>query len=137
MIDLVVYEQYFVSLNKGHGASVVAEAIGNVKSSCYFPEIPLKYDGIPPPSWRSALNIKKDKSLKGSSQWKVPTKIQVQKILNIKFPDKIIDTMSGKKRNTPTDLVDSMGVCMGYLRKQNRSMEFEINEKVLENLTRL
>lgn len=133
-ISLVVFERYFLSPNKGHGVSVVSEAIGAVKASCHYPQTPIKYDGIPPPSWRSALGIKKDHTQKGSNQYKVPTKVKIEELLNITFPEKITDTFTGKRRNLPTDLVDSIGVCMGYLRKEKNIHDITIKEDLLSSL---
>ncbi|MCB0802846.1 MAG: hypothetical protein KDB74_07090 [Flavobacteriales bacterium] len=116
-IEKIVAEAYFVSPFKGSGTSVVVEAIGSVKASCYFPKPSLEFESIAPQTWRSMLDIKKDDTLKGSARFKVPTKTKIESLLNLTFPEQTFDILGNKFRKTPTDLVDAVGIAMGFFKK--------------------
>ena len=115
-IKTVLSEAYFSNPYKSMGTNVVAELHGVIRSELYnLEEIPVWLE-TPPQTWRSAgLGVKKDASKAGSSAWKFPTKIRVEEVLNFKFPEKIKSNLNDKMRKMPTDVIDAIGICIGYL----------------------
>lgn len=135
-VNEIVSEKYFCNPNGGMGTAVVSEATGAVKSACFDVQPTIGFYDIGPSSWRSILNIKKDKSYKGSKAWKEPTKVKVEEILGIKLPEKIISNINGKERTCPTDLWDALGICLAWLTSpENGCTKFEIDPKAFEIVT--
>lgn len=131
-IHKVVAEAYFVSPFKGLGTSIVTEAIGSVKASCYFPTPPLLFESIAPQAWRGALKIKKDDNLKGPARFKVPTKKRLEELLKITFPEKAYDALGNKYRKMPTDLIDAVGIAMGYFLKTEGIDKYEFKQDAIK-----
>jgi hypothetical protein len=135
-VNDIVSEKYFCNPNGGMGTAVVSEATGAVKSACFDVEPNLGFYDIGPPSWRSILGIKKDKTYTGSKAWKEPTKVRVEEILGIKLPERVISNINGKERKCPTDLWDALGICLAWLSSpENGCTKFVIEDKAYEVVT--
>lgn len=113
-VNYVVAEKYFCNPNGGMGTAVVSEAVGAIKAACFEVEPNLDFYDIGPPSWRSILGIKKDKTKTGSPAWKDPTKTRVEEILGQALPEKCISNINGKERKTPSDLADALGIALAW-----------------------
>lgn len=132
-INDIVAEKYFCNPKAGLGTAVVSEATGAAKAACYEVSPPLSFYGISPPTWRSILQIKKDKTLSGSAAWKTPTKTKVEAILGITMPVKIVSNINGKGRQCPTDLWDALAICIAWTTAQpNGATKFILGPNVFD-----
>lgn len=117
-IDLIVYEQYSVNPDKGSGILVLPELIGCVKLAGKEAGIPVL--NILPQTWRSQIQLKPDikvtKEGKNKRDYKTPC-INYMKSLVKNYPDQSVSNITKKTRATPSDLADSMGVALGWLKK--------------------
>jgi Holliday junction resolvasome RuvABC endonuclease subunit len=107
-IDYVVVEQYSVNPKKMMGINVVSEMQGAIKAGAW--ENGVKVTSILPQTWRSILGIKKDKP---NNDWKGPTKTYVNQKTQI--PADITSNITGKLRQTPSDLYDALAIGMAWL----------------------
>jgi len=117
-IDMIIHEQYSVNKDKMAGVMVVPEMIGAIKVAAK--ENGVKIDSILPQTWRSQVGVKPVVTLtsagKKKRDYKAPCKdIMVKAFKNI--PENIVSNITNKKRATPSDLYDSMGVAVGWLKK--------------------
>lgn len=136
-INDIVAEKYFCNPKAGLGTAVVSEATGAVKAACYEVMTPIGFHGISPPTWRSILKIKKDKTKTGSAAWKSPTKDRVEELLGIKMPEKLTSNINGKERKCPTDLWDALAICMAWLTDPaNGCTKFEIAPGAFETVAK-
>lgn len=133
-IQNVIVEGYMVNPKRICGTLVIPEMTGAVQAACYeSSDEPLGFYRILPQSWRAALKIKKNTKYSGVKAWKQPTKRRIQTLLGVKIPDKIKNVIDGKLRKTPYDLVDSLGVCMGWLSKDpNGCKKFKIEDNAFD-----
>lgn len=117
-IDLIIHEQYSVNKDAMNGVMVVPEMIGAIKVAAK--ENGVKIDSILPQTWRSQVGVKPVVTLtsagKKKRDYKAPCK-ELMKELFKNIPDTVISNITNKKRATPSDLYDSMGVALGWLKK--------------------
>lgn len=112
-IDLLIHEQYSINKDRMAGVMVVPEMIGAIKVAAK--ENGVRVDSIPPQTWRAQIGLKpvlKD----GKRDYKTPCKDIMNKLFG-KIPDEVISNITKKLRATPSDVYDSMGVCLGWLKK--------------------
>jgi hypothetical protein len=109
-IDYIVVEQYSVNPKKMMGINVISEMQGSIKAAAW--ENGVKVSSILPQTWRSILGIKKDKA---NNDWKKPTKSAILQRVNI--PEDIISNITGKTRQTPSDLYDAIAIGLAWLIK--------------------
>jgi len=130
-IKSVISEAYFT--RAGFGCQVCVELHGVIKSALQDLEDIPTYEEICVQSWRSGgLKVKKDPTKTGSAAWKPNTKKRVEEILNFKFPDYIISNVTNKKRKLSYDLVDAVGICLGYLSLEpNNFKKFILNKDAI------
>lgn len=116
-IDYIVAEHYSFNKNKLMGVQVVPEMQGAIKCAAAFNGV--KVTTILPQSWRKELEVKpafsKDKNGKKKKDYKGPTKVKINELVEV--PLKSISNISGKERNTPSDLYDAIGVGYGWLKR--------------------
>lgn len=108
-IDYIVLEQYSLNPKRLMGVHVVPEMTGAIKA--YAWEHGLSVDSIPPQSWRSFLEIKKN----SEGDYKAPTRDKINEMTTI--PDEVVSNVTGNTRRTPSDLYDALGVGCGWLGK--------------------
>ena len=108
-VDYVTLESYFANPNKGCGVLVTPEIVGALKAS--FSECGIKFSTMPPQSWRAALGIKKD----ANKKYKEPTKAKVLEF--VKVPERIINNVTKKERQTSSDLYDAVALAIAWTRK--------------------
>lgn len=125
----VVMEGYFINPYQTGGCSVVPELQGSVKAFLQTLKSVPTCSIYPPQSWRASCKIKKDARKAGSAAWKESTKIKIEEILNIKFPEKIVSNVTNKMRKFPYDISDALGICIGWLKASpNNCKTFKIME---------
>jgi Holliday junction resolvasome RuvABC endonuclease subunit len=116
-IDLIIHEQYSVNVDRMSGVLISPEITGVVKVAAK--ENGVKVDSILPQTWRAALGIKPDVTEvngKKKRNYKLPTKEAMDKLFKC-IPEEVTSNISNKKRSTPSDLYDALGVCLGWLKK--------------------
>lgn len=118
-IDLIIHEQYSVNKDAMNGVMVVPEMIGAIKVAAK--ENGVKIDSILPQTWRSQTGVKpivtpNPKTGKNKRDYKTPCK-DIMKDLFKNIPDTMVSNITNKNRATPSDLYDSMGVAIGWLKK--------------------
>jgi Holliday junction resolvasome RuvABC endonuclease subunit len=114
-IDYCVAEAYKINTKRLMGCQVSAEMHGSLMSS--LAEVGTKYTSLHAQSWRKQLNIHAIKDSKGRRNFKEPTK---QKILTlVDVPEEITSNITNNKRQTSSDLYDSLGLGIGYLKQLN------------------
>jgi len=112
-IDYIITEQYSINPKKMSGIHVVPEMQGAIKAAAG--EQNIQVASILPQTWRSQLSIKKKKLSNGKSDYKSPTMDRINEFVEV--PDKSISNITTKERTTPSDLYDSLGVGLGWLKK--------------------
>lgn len=129
-IQNVIAEGYMVNPKRVMGTLVIPEATGAVQAACFeSPDQPLGFYRILPQSWRASLKIKKHTKYAGNKAWKEPTKKRVESLLGVKMPTKVLNFLDSKPRKTPYDLIDALGICMGWLARDPNSCKKFIIEK--------
>lgn len=108
-IDFCVCEAYMLNPKKRMGSLVGPELHGAVQVA--LAEIGVTYMTMPVQTWRKHLGVKKD----SQGDYKNPTKIQVEKFVSL--PSEITSNITGSTRAMPNDLVDSLGIALGSLKK--------------------
>lgn len=132
-IQAVIAEGYAVNFKRAMGTLKIPEMHGAVKCSCQETAIPLSFHIIYPQSWRAALGIQKDASKSGSSTWKIPTKKRIEELLKYTFPSHTTNIIDGKSRKLTYDLVDAIGIALGWLTKEpNSCTKYIIKDKAIE-----
>lgn len=146
----VIYESYHVNPNQVGNSLVVPEMIGAMKAAtCDVWGMPLGTEDISPTAWRGILGIKPIKTPKldknGKQKttrtgramydrdYKTPTKEYVDKALGNVIPDKLISNVTGNPRSTPSDLYDSLAICLAWHKKFGCD-EFVIKEGALDGV---
>lgn len=115
-MDYLVHEQYSINMKKAQGIMVTPEMIGAIKAT--VAELGVSYESISPQSWRKELGIKADiteKNGKRERDYKGPTKEWVNNLTCV--PDTIISNITGKERNTPSDVYDAIAVIFAWAQK--------------------
>jgi len=133
-VDYIVHESYAINTNQKQGIMVVPEMIGSVKVAAW--ENGVRVDDIPPQTWRSQLGIKPNiiqkPGQKAKREYKLPTKIYVEKFMDV--PETSISNITNKERKTPSDLYDAVGVCLGWLKKYgfkiNKPRDYKFNNHI-------
>lgn len=129
-VDFCVCEAYMLNPKKRMGSLVGPELHGAVQVA--LAEIGVSYMTIPVQTWRKHLGVKKD----SSGDYKTPTKIEVEKY--VALPTEIVSNITGSTRTMPNDLVDSLGIALGALKKWGinnydfSKIEFQSDIGVLE-----
>ena len=117
-IDHIVIEQYSVNTSKMSGCLVSPEIHGVVKAAGWSNGV--KVTNILPQTWRSQLGIKPDVTMVGTKKkkdYKTPTKLAV--LDKVPVPKEVISNITLKARQTPSDVYDSLAICLGWLKKVN------------------
>lgn len=116
-VDYIVAEQYSINPKKMVGVQVLPELMGVIKTA--GEENGVGVSTVLPQTWRSQLGIKpnvtKDKNGKNKRDYKEPTKQEVLKHFDI--PETSISNITGKSRNTPSDLYDAIAIGLGWTKK--------------------
>lgn len=121
-VDLIVHETYSVNRDKMSGVLVIPEMVGAIKVAAE--ENRVRVVDIPPQTWRSQLGMKPiiipptKKGGKAKRDYKTPCKDLMNKLFG-GIPERSMSNITMKERNTPSDLYDALGVCLGWLRKNN------------------
>lgn len=110
-VDYVVYEMYSINPKKMMGICVVPEMIGTIR--CAMAELGVNHSTLLPQQWRSTLKIKRNEK----KDFKEPTKIRVSEY--VKVPETVISNVTGHSRNTPSDIYDSLAICIAWLQRNN------------------
>ena len=108
-IDFCVCEAYMINPKKRMGCLVGPELHGAIQVA--LAEIGVTYMTMPVQTWRKHLGVKKD----ASGDYKNPTKIQIEKLVTL--PVDIKSNITGSMRALPNDLVDSLGIAVGSMKK--------------------
>lgn len=111
--DYMVVEEYMLNKRKLHGVQVVIEMHGAIKTAAG--ENGVTVSSILPQTWRAQLGIKAIKDAKGKRDFKTPTKDKVLEYT--KVPSRITSNITGKDRNTPSDIYDAVAIAMGWCNK--------------------
>jgi len=124
-VDHIVVEQYSVNPKKMMGVNIVSEMQGAIK--CAAEENGVGVTSMLPQTWKSILKIKPivtiDKNGKKTKNHKGPIKDKVTEYVTL--PDTVISNITNKERNTPSDLYDSVGIGLAWLKKANFKIKFE------------
>jgi len=135
----VIYERYSFSMKQRGGSLVVPEMIGAIKVAAFDTgSLPMGVEDIPPNVWRSQLGLKavitEKKVMEGgvpkvkkSRDYKTPCIDYMNDMFKDKIPAQLISNVTGKLRNTPNDVFDALGVCLGWHTKFGVK-KFKINE---------
>lgn len=108
-IDFCVCEAYMLNPKKRMGCAVGPELHGAIQVA--LSEIGVTYMTMPVQTWRKHLGVKKD----ASGDYKKPTQVQIEKMVTL--PQEIKSNITGSMRQLPNDLVDSLGIAVGSLKK--------------------
>lgn len=115
-VDYIVVEQYSINPKKMAGVCVVPEMHGAIKAGAW--ENGIKVSSILPQSWRAILGIKPNVTVtsagKKKRDYKEPTKDTVEQYCT-SIPDKLTSNITGKDRQTPSDLYDALAIGMAWL----------------------
>ena len=115
-IDYIVVEQYSINPKKMSGVQVVSEMQGAIKAGAW--ENGIKVSSILPQTWRSILGISPDVTLdskgKKKRDYKLPTKLEIEKRFT-NIPSKITSNITGKDRQTPSDVHDALAIGLAWL----------------------
>lgn len=116
-VDYIVAEQYSINPNKMVGVQVLPEMMGVIKTA--GEENGINVSSILPQTWRAQLGIKPnvtlDKNGKKKKDYKQPTKEKV--LEHFEIPEKSVSNLTGKERNTPSDLYDAVAIGLGWTKK--------------------
>lgn len=141
----VIYESYHVNPNQVGNSLVVPEMIGAMKAAtCDVWGQPMGTEELSPTAWRGILGIKPIKTPKLDKNgkqvftkksnrpqfdrdYKTPTKNYVNNLLNNQIPATLISNVTGKERATPSDLYDSLAICIAW------HMKLGVNEFILKD----
>jgi Holliday junction resolvasome RuvABC endonuclease subunit len=130
-VDYIVVEQYSINPKKMAGVCVVPEMHGAIKAGAW--ENGVKVSSILPQSWRAILSIKPNVSISSSGKkkrdYKEPTKNVVEQHLKT-IPDKVVSNITGKDRQTPSDLYDAVAIGMAWLDK----LGFKVSRQKFNNV---
>lgn len=132
-IDYIVAEQYSINPKKMVGALVSVELHGVIKVAAA--EMGVKVKTFPPQSWRKELGAKREPN---NSDWKIPVKNKILEMVDV--PETVTSNVTGKERQTPSDLFDAVGLAIGFLRRIGlpnitfNGTEFQTHVGVLENV---
>lgn len=124
-VNHVFTEAFFVNPKQMLGSAVIPVINGLIELTSY--EHKASYQEITPPSWRAILQIKAFKDDKGKKDYKTPVRNKVIEVLG-PIPDKVISNITGKDRDLPHDLTDSLGITLAILNSMNYN-----NIKLAEN----
>lgn len=131
----IIYESYHVNPNQVGNSLVVPEMIGAMKAACHdIWGMPIGYEDMSPTAWRGKLGIqpiktpKLDKNgnqvLSGKSKrpaydrdFKTPVINYMDRLFDNKIPKMLKSNITGNMRATPSDLYDSLGLCVGWHKK--------------------
>lgn len=108
-VDFCVCEAYMLNPKKRMGSLVGPELHGAVQVA--LAEIGVTYMTMPVQTWRKHLGVKKD----SEGDYKNPTKLEVEKY--VQLPVEIKSNITKSVRALPNDLVDSLGIALGSLKK--------------------
>ncbi len=123
-IDFVVIERFSFNPKQCMGALVVPEMIGAVKAATYSNLPPMEIEIVPPQTWKKALTdngrAKKDE-----------VELAIRRKFPDKFPEKIANPVTGNQIKIPSDLFDSIGICLWFLTKKYlvKTIDFEAKIK--------
>lgn len=116
-VDYIVAEQYSINPKKMVGVQVLPELMGVIKTA--GEENGVGVSSVLPQTWRSQLGIKpvvtKDKNGKNKRDYKTPTKDYCDALYDI--PETSVSNITGKERNTPSDLYDAIAIGLGWTKK--------------------
>lgn len=108
-ITFLVMEEYRINPKKLSGCLVSPELHGSVKAA--LNEVNVKMDYMPVSSWRKILNVKKN----ADKDFKQPTKEKV--LTYVEVPESMLSNVTHNKRNTPSDVYDSLAISLAWLKK--------------------
>lgn len=117
-IDLIIVEQYSVNTDKMSGVLVSPELHGVIKAAAFSNGV--KVTSILPQSWRALLQIKPTITMVGTKKkkdYKTPTKDYINSLYSV--PDEVLSNITGKLRQTPSDVYDAMAIGEAWLQKYN------------------
>lgn len=109
--NMAVTEQFFMNPKLRSGVAVVPSVNALLEMNCSIHNI--DYGEIPPPSWRSELNIKAIK-LNGKRDYKQPTKEVVENFIG-SLPEEIKSNVTLKPRSTPSDISDVLAISLAHI----------------------
>lgn len=148
----IIYEAYHVNPNQVGNSLVVPEMIGAVKAACFdIFGMPIGSESISPTAWRGILGIKADKTPKLDKSgkptykksrsgkqmeiverdYKTPTIKYLDNLFPGKLPKTLISNITGNARTTPSDLYDSLAICVAWSKKFGCT-EFIIMDNALD-----
>lgn len=113
-IDYIVIEQYSVNMKNKTGMLVSPEMHGVIKAAAFSNGVKVAY--MPVQTWRHQLNIKPI-IVNGKKDYKTPCKDLIN--TKVAVPEEIISNITKKLRKTPSDVYDALGICWGWLQKNN------------------
>jgi len=134
----IIYEAYHVNPNQVGNSLVVPEMIGAMKAACHdIFGLPIGSESISPTAWRGILGIKADKTPKLDKSgkptykksrsgkmmeiverdYKTPTIKYLDNLFPGKIPKTLMSNITGNARTTPSDLYDSLAICVSWSKK--------------------
>tara|TARA_R100001086_G_scaffold249961_1_gene192066 strand:- start:1536 stop:2231 length:696 start_codon:yes stop_codon:yes gene_type:complete len=144
----IIYEAYHVNPNQVGNSLVVPEMIGAMKAACHdIWGMPIGTESMSPTAWRGVLGIKPIKSpsldkkgvqkktrtgrLMFDRDYKTPVKAYLDRMFDNQIPSQLISNITGNLRTTPSDLYDSLAICVAWHKKFGCD-EFVIKEDALD-----
>jgi Holliday junction resolvasome RuvABC endonuclease subunit len=111
----VVTEGFFINPKQMFGASVIPTVNAFIEMAADTNKA--KYLEIGPPSWRSILGIKAQKTAENKRDYKTPTANLVKHRLG-EIPSKMPSNLDKKERKTPNDVTDVLAIALAYAQSQ-------------------
>jgi Holliday junction resolvasome RuvABC endonuclease subunit len=107
--DLIRTEAFFVSFKLRVGTSVIPTVNHLIEMATYQLGLDIPVEEVSPSSWRKVIGIKPT-IVNGKKDFKLPTKLKVEELLNQQLPPTVPSNINGKERNTPSDIADAMAI---------------------------
>lgn len=147
----IIYEAYHVNPNQVGNSLVVPEMIGAMRAACHDVwGMPIGTESMGPTAWRGVLGIKPIKTPKLDKKgvqkktkngrpmydrdYKTPTKAYLDKMFDNQIPPTLASNITGNARTTPSDLYDSLAICVAWHKKLGCD-EFIIKDNALDGST--
>jgi hypothetical protein len=111
-ITSICTESFFVSPRLKTGSSIIPTINNLMHMIIYESGKNITFDEVSPSSWRKVLGIKPVLDAKGKKDFKLPTRQEVEKRLNITFPDEVVSNITGRPRAFPNDIPDALALTL-------------------------
>jgi Holliday junction resolvasome RuvABC endonuclease subunit len=127
----IITEQYFMNPKLKSGAAVIPVINGLIEKACAeYGDI--SYSEVPPPTWRSKLNIKAIRDSNDKRDYKTPTKDMVERFIDV--PNEIKSNITLNNKSTPHDIFDALAIAIAVC-LDNGFIKFEVLNACFNNFT--